>query len=190
MSSRKLLAASLAAVALVALARRGAAIGAGNSLIFTTSGAVCRPADGVTNEWSYTAPYGIHRTCSSCSGSPTVICPLGFARVFANDNGYLSSATATVYDRHSTEDVTCTLMVTSADGGSVALNQNKGSAGNAGPSQTLAFELPSPTGPNPLADWRVGLVAAACSVPPATASGFSHVASFQLINSPIPPLTQ
>ena len=187
MSQRRTLVVIAVSLALMAGPGRRASAGSGGvfgHLTFMTPGSVCQPADGVTREWRYTARWGIHRACSSCSGSSTVVCPTQFAGFdfpMPQGSGQLKFVTATVYDRSSVADVSCTLMVTSEDGGTVLFSQTKSSADNTGPAQTLDFDIPS--GRATISDQSLGQITMICDVPAATASGVSHVTNIRTVLS-------
>lgn len=78
--------------------------------------------------------------------------------------------TATVYDRHATQDVCCFMDVQAADGTLLA-SSNQCSTGFGSASQLISFVPPANSAQTAELE---------CSIPPSTANGVSHVTSYRI----------
>jgi len=107
--------------------------------------------------------FGVHNT--STSGPATVYCPID-----SRASGEGTLLTATVYDRNSTSNVTCTFFGLNNQG--VAVQQVAKSSTQPGTgAQRLDFNGVTPT----------FNMLAVCTIPAAEAGAFSHVTSFNWI---------
>jgi hypothetical protein len=135
-------------------------------------GSVCQPIDGRTTEWNWGPQFGINRSCSSCTGSPNVVCPINSLLTSSPEAGVgtLSLLEIDVYDRSSTADVSCTLFLINLDGG-IVFSQTQHSNSNQAGVQLLFYNIG-------VSESNFANATVQCSVPAQTGSGFSHVANF------------
>jgi len=99
----------------------------------------------------------------------TVFC--GAAPIVGADVNRIQAA---VYDRNSTGDVCCTMLVLGADGMPIS-SASRCSTGSSSSVQTLSVVPPVNA---------AGSVLLSCNVPPATPSGFSRVSVYRVRSSP------
>jgi hypothetical protein len=129
------------------------------------NGAFCRA---VTGQITYEYEYGFH---NSGSGSNVVICPILRQQDTNKFQNTLKTVKLTVYDRDPSSDVSCTLYVMSQNTVTWT-SPTVATSGSSGP-------------PRPPLVWTPnrGLhkddsLVIACSIPPVTDAGGSHIASY------------
>lgn len=131
--------------------------------LLSYSGALCRPMSTTdTGKVGY-GQFGIHNESSSTAN---VQC----GTVFAFQQT-INSMGVTVYDRNSSADVCCTFILQNADGLPVWTSGARCSSGNDPGWKAISVFTGGPAA-------TFGTIQ--CSVPPATASGMSHVTRYFL----------
>ncbi len=113
--------------------------------------------------------YGVHNTSSS--NTAFVQCPFNLP---FNGTLRVSSVYVTVYDRHPSQDVTCTLIGVGLEG-STLWSRSASSSGSSASHTFLSFSPPNQF---------VATMNMTCSLPPITNSGVSHVTTYRVITTP------
>jgi hypothetical protein len=89
--------------------------------------------------------------------------------------GDIQQVFVTVYDRHPSQNVVCTLRTVDLEG-TAFTTQTQSSSGSSPNAQTLAF---MPQGNTP-----VSTINLQCTIPPTTIDGVSHVTTYRVISTP------
>lgn len=131
-----------------------------------TVGSECQPDLGSTCI-NY-SQFGAHNICGS---TQALECPI--------THSYSGTPTITQfyyvgYDRHSTQDVSCTIRRTDG-GGNILFSSSKNTTGDSASSQTIVWLS---LGQTQTAWWSMR-----CTLPPAESGDFSHLASYVTITS-------
>jgi hypothetical protein len=147
---------------LIAVSIGIAALASATDVLAKHNGNICQPIPGDVSKIGR-FHYGVHNT--STTAPAEVWCPID-RRYDLEESG--ATLRVTMYDRNTPEDVVCTAYVQDDDGDFLDTAMVN-SAGNQVDFQTKIF-----TGLDPVN----GNTVVKCTIPPATASGSSHVASF------------
>jgi len=123
------------------------------------NGNVCR-ADAASVGIVDRGNFGVHNSSTSSIPQATVYCP-----IVRDPSAFILQAS--VYDRSSSADVSCTFLTLNAQG-TVVSQQTLTSSGSAPGVQTLTFTPASVT----------DNMVAVCTIPPAQSGALSHVAAF------------
>jgi hypothetical protein len=113
--------------------------------------------------------HGVHNTSSSTTA--VVECPFNIP---FRGNLKVNRVEVTVYDRHSSANVSCTLIGVAMDGNTLWTTTSSTSGSQQG-HKFLIFE--------PNRD-LLGALNMSCSLPPITNSGASHVTTYRIITTP------
>lgn len=130
------------------------------------SGSACNPNTPTDGSRINYTQFGVHNVSSAVAN---VTCPAN-----QPSGSDIFNISATVYDRSTTTDVCCTMMVLNSDGLIIA-SAAPCSAGFGSGSQPLSFVPPFNAS---------STVELACSIPGVTANGFSHVATYRVASTP------
>jgi hypothetical protein len=155
---KKSIFAKIGAVGLV-LGLSSTAFGTDNGL----HGALCNPQNSTA---AANIGYGLFGVQNNSTTSAIAV-QCGGAPVRSTNINLL---TATVYDRHASQDVCCFMDVQNADG-SILASSNPCSSGFGSGSQLISFTPPANSGQTAELE---------CSIPPQTANGLSHVTSYRI----------
>ena len=130
------------------------------------SGSACNPNTPTDGSRINYSQYGVHNVSTAVA---SVTCPAN-----QPSGSDVFNISATVYDRSSTADVCCTMMVLNADGGVIS-SALRCSVGFGPASQSLSWVPPVNAS---------STVELACSIPGVTSSGLSHVATYRVGSNP------
>jgi hypothetical protein len=132
------------------------------------SGSFCKPSSNNSGNYSY-GQYGIQRndtTDPRNTADGSVTCPIDFNYSVGKK---ISHVLMTVYDRSSTENISCTLIITNSGGDTTyAATRSTSSPGEAGPLY-LEWSSISPS---------LGIGVISCYMPHLTSYGYSHMATY------------
>jgi len=126
-------------------------------------GAVCNPQNSTA---AANIGYGLFGVHNNSTGSAIAV-QCGGAPVRSTN---INLMTATVYDRHASQDVCCFLDVQNADG-SIVASSSQCSSGFGSGSQLLSFVPPANSAQTAELE---------CTIPPQTGNGLSHVTSYRI----------
>jgi len=132
----------------------------------TVNGTICHGATAADDARLGRSQYGVGN--ADGSNVANVICPL---ENLASDE--ITSAVAIVYDRHSSQDITCTLyrLLGSGEVDITYPPDSDTTSGSGAGTKVLSMSLPDPS---PIVPYNYIV---ACSLPPIGSGGYSHIAS-------------